>query len=169
MTAQAPDFLNWRDARWTICDDRGSGLWAPPGVIHPTCTANWRGFQCTYAVRRERLHLMRVRLAGERGWTLDQALVLLKDIDVLGHRATAVESGFVRYEIEEPFTYDGTLVVGDGLSHRFDGYLPDIRAFARALELRFEGGLLAEVRDLRPELGPRDPIPRRLPRGVHGP
>jgi hypothetical protein len=152
MTAQAPDTVEVRGRAYAIAGASGSGLFSPAEhglVTMPLTTANWRGYQASYAVRRGVLHLARLEIGLHPEARGDRAPVLFG----AGPDEEAAARLLYRFA-DAPIPYSGGLLLGDDFVWELYvhmGFHPAWK-FRNVLELTLEEGRVVREHDRSEEM-----------------
>lgn len=153
MTAQVHDHVNWRGRSYLLVGVDGGPLFDPADhgltELHPTTTANWRGWVAHYGIVDDRLVLRdltdvgRFLLEGETAPTFN------------GIEATFQGRGPLAYQgLNMPLDFTGRLLIADGFIqslYRHMGFHPAWK-FEESWELDLEHGRLTNARDLSDEM-----------------
>ena len=153
MTAQVHDRVDWRNRHFLLVAVDGDRLFDPAdhGLphLHPTTTANWRGWVAHYAIAGDRLVLADLvdvglfPLPGEPAPTFQ------------GVEATFEGRGPLSYlGLDMPLDFTGRLLIAHGFIqslYRHMGFHPAWK-FEESWEMLLDHGRLARTRDLSDEM-----------------
>lgn len=148
MTAQIPDHVVYQGTRYDLVEADGTALFDPAEhglqvrMIHTAC---WRGYICTYEVKRGRLILSALQLG------IDAPPEKLFGMKV------NTSSGVVYQPLDEPQPFTGSMLLGADFIRELYvhmGFAPAWK-YAQVLRLTFENGALTDTEDLSEDMAQR--------------
>lgn len=148
MTAQIHDSVVWRNQEHSLVGVEGAGLFDPAEHdldVHPTTTANWRGWVARYVIQDDRLRLADLH---------DVGLALLGDEKLPKVNGVApVREGRGPWSypaLNLPVPFSGRLLIARGFIqslYRHMGFHPAWK-YEESWELELDDGRLTEARDV---------------------
>ncbi len=156
MTAQFSDIVFFREEEYALTDLQGDDLFHPSQYdMHPdsTCTACWKGFVASYAVKQDKLILKNLDINLEKSrkkyfWSSDNPEI--NDKKPSDGEALYGLFDYHFQDVDLPLSYTGWMLIGEGFIQKLYVHMGTHPAwkYKKVYKLEFEKGELVASHDV---------------------